>query len=232
MPQAPPTTSAAETATAGLSALPPVAGSPPAGWLVTVAANTTAADVDPVEVVTGAGADVETVIGVVVTASGGVLVGVVVGAVAHVSIVMKGPPTRPRLSPLAVKTAVMSIWPPQLSAVSDSVAGPVEPTGITPDTSAAAGPELIPSCQRTRMGVSPTRGWSDVYVTFATPAAVTSNTTVNAVPSISFVFVQRRGAVCVVWLPPHSGSAASAAGARSADATEIVTTATALKVSA
>ena len=50
-----------------------------------------------------------------------------------------------------VKTAVMSIWPPQLSAVSDRVAGPVEPTGITPDACAADGPELIPSCQRTRI---------------------------------------------------------------------------------
>jgi hypothetical protein len=65
--------------------------------------------VDLVDVVTGAGLDVEddgTVVGVVVTASRGVLVDVVVGAVAQVSIVMKGPPTRPRLSPLEVKTAV------------------------------------------------------------------------------------------------------------------------------
>ena len=130
-----------------------------------MAANTTAAEVDPVDVVTGAVDDVEddgTVDGVVVTAAGGVLVDVVVGAVAQVSIVTKGPPTRPRLSPLEVKTAVMSIWPPQLGAVSDSVAGPVEPTGITPDASAVDGPELIPSCQRTRFGVSPTRGASKV----------------------------------------------------------------------
>jgi hypothetical protein len=166
-----------------------------------VAANTTAAEVDPVDVVKGAGDDVEddgTVIGMVDTASGGVVVAVVVGAVAQVSIEMKGPPTRPRLSPLEVKTAVMSIWPPHFSAVSDSVAGPVEPTRITPETSAAEGPELIPSCQRTRIGVSPARGASKVYVTFATPAAVTSNTTVNGVPSITFVFVQVRGAVCAV----------------------------------
>jgi hypothetical protein len=229
-----PITNATTPAAAGLIPLPPVAGSAPAGWLVTVAANTTAAEVEPVDVVTGAGVDVEddgTVAGVVVTASGGEPVDVVVGAVAHVSIVMKGPPTRPRLSPLEVKTAVMSIWPPQFSAASDSVAGPVEPTGITPDTSAADGPELIPSCQRTRIGVSPARGASKVYVTVATPAAVTSNTTVNAVPSITLVFVQVRGAVCAVWLPPQSGSAASAAGARSADATETVNTATALDVS-
>ena len=51
-----------------------------------MAANTTAAEVDPVEVVTGAGDDVEddgTVAGVVVTASGGVLVDVVVGSPSH-----------------------------------------------------------------------------------------------------------------------------------------------------
>jgi hypothetical protein len=169
--------------------------------LVTVAASTTAAEVDAVDVVRGAGVDVEddgTVAGVVVTAPGGVVVDVVDEAVAQVSIVTKGPPTRPRLSPLAVKTAVMSIWPPQVSAVSGRVAGPVEPIGITPETSATDGPELIPSCQRTRTGVSPTRGASKVYVTSATPAAVTSNTTVNAVPSITFVFVQVRGAVRAV----------------------------------
>jgi hypothetical protein len=98
-----PITNATTPAAAGLIPLPPVAGSPPAGWLVTVAANTTAAEVDPVDVVTGAGVDVEddgAVAGVVVTASGGVLVDVVVRAVTQVSIVMKGPPTRPRLSPI------------------------------------------------------------------------------------------------------------------------------------
>ncbi len=46
-----------------------------------------------------------------------------------------------------------------------------------------------------------------------------------------FVFVQVRGAWCAVWLPPHNGSAASAAGAWSAEATETVSTATALRVS-
>jgi hypothetical protein len=232
-----PITNATTPAAAGLIPLPPVAGSPPAGWVVTVAARTLAAGVDAAGVVTVAMVDVEdrrTVVGVVVAiVVGGVLLDVVGIATAQVSIEMTGPLTRPRLSPLVVNTAVMSICPPQFDAASDSVTGPVEPTGIAPDTSAADRPELIPSCQRTRIGVSPTRGSSKVYVTVAIPAAVTFNTTVNAVPSITFVFVQVRGALCAVWLPPHNGSAAPAAGpTTSAETTETVNMAIAPRVSA
>jgi hypothetical protein len=100
-----------------------------------------------------------------------VLVGVVVVLVAAVVVVdaavqlgvdTSGAPTRPRTSPFAVNTAFMSICPPHVLADTDSTTGPVEPAGITPETSEMTGPVLMPSCQRTRIGVSAARGASSV----------------------------------------------------------------------
>ena len=90
------------------------------------------------------------------------MVVVVVEVVVQLGVDTNGAPTRPRVSPLAVNTALMSICPPHVLADTDSVTGPIEPAGITPEISEMMGPVLMPSCQRTRIGVSAGRGASSV----------------------------------------------------------------------
>jgi len=66
--------------------------------------------------------------------------------------------TRPLESPLPMKTALTSIWP-QLRGTDRTAV--VAPAGMTPDTSVGtAVVDEMPTCERTRIGVSAGRGAS------------------------------------------------------------------------
>ena len=76
---------------------------------------------------------------VVVAAAVVVGAGVVVGWL-HRSNPTYGAATRPRVSPLAVNTALVSICPPHVAADTVRVTGPSDPAGITPEVSEVSGP--------------------------------------------------------------------------------------------